>query len=66
MPVADLVRYDVSLSQRDDKSSDILHDKQRIVSGREMTKPDTQKLHRMVSKAVYRLAGDTGSKPRGQ
>lgn len=39
--VADLDHYDVSLSQRDDKSSDILRDRQRIISKREMAKPDT-------------------------
>lgn len=38
---ADLDHYDVSLSQRDDKSSDIRHDRQRILSEREMAKPDT-------------------------
>lgn len=32
---ADLDHYDVSLSQRDDKSSDIHHDGQRIVSERQ-------------------------------
>ena len=37
---ADLDHHDVSLSQRDDKSSDIRHDRQRTVSGREMAKPD--------------------------
>lgn len=30
--VADLDHYDVILSQRDDKSSDILHDRQSIAS----------------------------------
>lgn len=39
--VADLDHYEVSLSQRDDKSSDILHDRQRISSKREMAKHDT-------------------------
>lgn len=38
---ADLAHYDVSLSQRDDKSSDIRHARQRILSEREMGKPDT-------------------------
>lgn len=38
---ADLDHHDVSLSRRDDKSSDILHDRQRVVSKREMVKPDT-------------------------
>lgn len=32
---ADLDHYDVSLLQRDDKSSDIRHDRQRIVSERQ-------------------------------
>lgn len=38
---ADLDHYDVSLSQGDDKSSDIRHDRQRTVSEREMAKHDT-------------------------
>ncbi len=37
---ADLDHHDVSLSQRDDKSSDIHHDRQRINSKRK-GKPDT-------------------------
>lgn len=39
--VADLDHYDVILSRRDDKSSDIHHDRQRLISEREMAKPDT-------------------------
>lgn len=39
--VADLDHYDVILSRRDDKSSDIRHDRQRLISEREMAKPDT-------------------------
>lgn len=38
---ADLDQHDVTPSQRDDKSSDIRHDRQTIVSDREMAKPDT-------------------------
>lgn len=51
----------MSASQRDDKSSDICHDRQRIVSEREMLNQWTWylKLHHMVSEAVYRLAGDS-------
>lgn len=37
---ADLDHYDVSLSQRDDKSSDIHHNRQRIIQT-EMAKHDT-------------------------
>lgn len=37
---ADLDHYEVTLPRRDDKSNDIRHDKQRIVSRREMAKPD--------------------------
>lgn len=38
--VANLDHHDVSLSQRDDKSSDIRHDRQRMVSERQNLIPN--------------------------